>query len=91
MSTVYKNCQSCGMPMSSDERGGGSEADGTKSTMYCSHCYENGAFTLPHITMDEMRERVIGKMKEFHFPRFIGKLFTRNLHQLERWKGSSPQ
>lgn len=36
MDTAYKNCQSCGMPMSRDEQGGGTNADGSKSTMDCS-------------------------------------------------------
>ncbi|WP_224768159.1 zinc ribbon domain-containing protein [Metabacillus idriensis] len=35
---AYKNCQSCGMPLSKDEHGGGTEADGSKSTKYCSRC-----------------------------------------------------
>jgi hypothetical protein len=30
-------CQSCGMPLSKDEKGGGTEADGRKSSQYCSH------------------------------------------------------
>ncbi|MFF2587967.1 zinc ribbon domain-containing protein [Peribacillus butanolivorans] len=41
----YKTCQSCGMPFSKDELGGGTEKDGSKSTKYCSHCYINGEFT----------------------------------------------
>lgn len=27
---TYKNCQSCGMPMKSDPKGGGTNADGLK-------------------------------------------------------------
>jgi hypothetical protein len=53
MSKTHKNCQSCGMPLKRDEKGGGSNADGTKSTMYCSHCYENGKFTWPNATVSE--------------------------------------
>lgn len=86
MSKVYKNCQSCGMPLSRDEKGGGSMADGTKSKMYCSHCYEMGQFTMPSITVEEMKERVKKKLVEFGFPRFVAGFFTRNIHKLERWK-----
>jgi hypothetical protein len=86
MSNNYKNCQSCGMPLSRDEKGGGTEANGEKSSMYCSHCYENGKFTLPNITADDMRERVINKMAEIKFPKFMGRIFTRNIHKLQRWK-----
>jgi hypothetical protein len=53
--------------------------------VYCSHFYENGRFTLPNITLDEMKERVSNKMIEMKFPKFLAKLFTRNIHRLERW------
>lgn len=85
MSTIYKNCQSCGMPLKRDEKGGGTNADGSKSTMYCSHCYENGKYTLPDITVDEMKTRVKGKMKEMGFG-FMAGLFTRGIPKLERWR-----
>ncbi|MBI3195291.1 MAG: zinc ribbon domain-containing protein [Ignavibacteriae bacterium] len=83
----YKNCQSCGMPMKKDEQGGGTNADGTKSTMYCSHCFQNGAFTQPNITVEQMKELVKGKLKEFGFPGFLAGLFTKNIPKLERWRG----
>ncbi|MFD6511333.1 zinc ribbon domain-containing protein [Bacillus sp. NPDC060175] len=35
----YKVCQSCGMPLSKDELGGGTESNGSKSVKYCSHFY----------------------------------------------------
>jgi hypothetical protein len=86
MPTTYKNCQSCGMPRKRDEHGGGTEADGSRSTMYCSHCYQNGRFTMPDITSGEMQERVRGKMTEMGFPRFMSGLFTRGIPKLERWQ-----
>jgi len=81
----YKSCQSCGMPLSKDEKGGGTNADGSKSEMYCSHCYEGGKFTLPDITADGMQQRVKGKMKEMGFPSVAGWFFTRGIPKLERW------
>jgi hypothetical protein len=33
MKKAYKNCQSCGMPLKKDSKGGGTNADGTKSMM----------------------------------------------------------
>lgn len=83
---AYKNCQSCGMPLAKDELGGGMEKDGTKSNMYCSHCYTNGEFALPNLTAEEMKERVIQKIVEFGMPKFLAGFFTRNIHKLERWK-----
>ncbi len=74
------------MPMKRDEHGGGTHADGSRNTMYCSHCYEGGQFTVRNITVEDMKQRVRGKMKETGFPGFIASFFTRNLHKLERWK-----
>jgi len=42
-------CQSCGMPMKKDPRGGGTDADGTRSPEYCSYCYQDGTFPSPGI------------------------------------------
>ena len=86
METSNKNCQSCGMPLKRDEIGGGTNADGSKSKMYCSKCYEKGAFITPNMTVDEMKVLVKGKLKEFGFPGFLAGLFTKNIPKLERWK-----
>ena len=86
MLKVNKTCQSCGMPLARDEKGGGTERNGEVSKTYCSHCYINGEFTSPDLTADQMKERVKGKLVEFGFPRFLTGLFTRNIHKLDRWK-----
>jgi len=86
MQNTYKNCQSCGMPLKRDEKGGGTNADGSKSAMYCSRCYENGKFTSPDFTVDQMKELVKGKLKEMGFPGFIAGFFTKGIPKLERWK-----
>lgn len=82
-----KYCQSCGMPLSKDDKGGGTEKDGRKSLLYCSHCYQNGAFTQPDITVDQMVDLVKGKMKEMHIPGFLSYFMTRNIPSLKRWAG----
>jgi len=79
-------CQSCGMPLSRDAQGGGTERDGTPSALYCSHCYRAGTFTMPDLTVDQMRERVMQKLREFHFPGFLARFMTRNIGQLQRWR-----
>ncbi len=86
METTYKNCQSCSMPMSKDEKGGGTNADGSKSTMYCSHCWADGKFTLPDITVDQMQHLVRAKLKEFGVPGPLGWFFARKVPNLARWK-----
>jgi hypothetical protein len=81
----YKNCQSCGMPLKRDEKGGGTNADGTRSMMYCSHCYENGRFVLPDISVEQMQARVREKIVEMGMPGFIAGIFTRKIPKLARW------
>ncbi len=88
MEATYKNCQSCGMPLKKDVKGGGTHADGTLSKMYCSLCYQDGKFVRPDMTMDEMKLLVKGKMKEFGIPGFLISIFTRNIPKLQRWKSS---
>lgn len=82
-------CQSCGMPLSKDPQGGGTNVDGSKSSMYCSYCYQNGAFTAPDITAVQMQEFVVAKLKEMHYPGFIAKFFAKSIPSLERWKNVS--
>lgn len=86
MKKVYKNCQSCGMPLKKDEKGGGTNTDGSTSTVYCSHCYENGKFLQPDITAAQMQEFVKNKLKEMKFPGFLANFFTKGIPKLERWK-----
>ncbi len=83
---IYKNCQSCGMPIRKDPKKGGSNADGSRNLMYCSYCFEDGAFTQPDITVDEMKKLCVGKMKEMGFPGMVARLFAGGLPRLERWK-----
>lgn len=73
------------MPLKKDTNHGGSNADGSKSEMYCSHCYENGQFTRQGITASEMQEIVVEKMKSMGIPGFIAKIFTKGIPKLERW------
>jgi hypothetical protein len=74
------------MPLSKDPSRGGTEANCFHSLKYCSYCYADGSFTLPEMTVDEMKERVKGKMKEMGFPGFTHWFFTMNIPRLERWR-----
>jgi len=78
-------CQSCGMPLSKDEKHGGTLADGSRSSDFCSHCYTSGQFTNPELTVDQMVERVQTKMKEMHVPGFLARRFTKDIPNLKRW------
>jgi len=89
MNKTYKNCQSCGMPLKRDALGGGTNADGSKSTVYCSHCFQRGEFVLPNMTAEEMQALVRQKLKEMGFPGFVAGMFTRGIPKLERWRPPS--
>lgn len=84
----YKFCQSCGYPLKKDKKGGGTEKDGTRSTKYCSMCYENGLFlTPPEIdTPGKMQKFCILEMKEDGINGLFAWLATRSIPKLERWK-----
>lgn len=78
-------CQSCAMPLKYDPEDGGSEADGSRSTIYCSRCYGNGAF---HFAGDDVRAfqaMVVDKMVENGWWRPLAYLMTRRIPKLERW------
>jgi hypothetical protein len=86
MEKTHKFCQSCGMPMKKDEKGGGTNADASKSQMYCSYCYQDGNFTRPDFSANDMQMLVKGKMKEMGIPEFLTGFFTYKIPKLERWK-----
>ena len=85
-----KFCQSCSMPMKKDPKGGGSNADGTRSPRYCSLCHVDGQFIQPDMTLGEMKALVVDKLHEKGMPRFVARLFAGNLHRLERWRVMNP-
>lgn len=81
-----KICQSCGMPLSKDPQGGGSEADGGKSTVYCSLCYGEGKLYYEGEDVREFQKMVVDKMVENGWWRSLAWLFTRSIPSLSRWK-----
>lgn len=48
-----KFCQSCAMPLGSNEEIYGTNTDGSKNSDYCVYCYKDGKYT-SEISMDEM-------------------------------------
>ena len=53
-------CQSCGRPMSRSDYG--SNEDGSPNELYCKTCFENGEFTEPDITVNEIIVREAKRM-----------------------------
>jgi len=56
-------CNSCGKPMVQADYG--TNEDGSPNEDYCLECFENGIFTEPDITLDEMiikcSEKILNK------------------------------
>ena len=81
-----KMCQSDGAPFEFYEYG--TEADGSKSTLYCKFCYENGAFTNPDCTLEEMIEVTAATMvNQFGMPAEEAmKQCKEGIPTLKRWR-----
>lgn len=82
-----KYCQSCAMPLSTDELLG-TEADGSKNQEYCVYCYSDGSFT-SECSMDEMIEQCIPFMVESNPNMSEGvarKMLNDVFPLLKRWK-----
>ena len=86
MRAAFKNCQSCGMPLSRDVEGGGTDADRLKSGMYRSHCYQSGQFVMRDLTASEMQARVKAKLVSVGTPRILAALLTGRIPRLQRWR-----
>jgi hypothetical protein len=80
-------CQSCSMPMEKPEDFGTDEL-GFKVNNYCRHCFQNGEFTHPDITLGQMTEIVVKNMTEkMDIPKERARKITEEfLPKLVRWK-----
>ena len=78
-------CQSCSMPLSSGELSG-TEKDGSRKKDYCKYCYENGQFTNPKITLEEMKTFVKNKMQEMKIDADTISMAVSSLPNLKRWR-----
>ena len=80
-----KICQSCGVPMD----GHGTNADGSQSDDYCRHCFENGKFTIPCKTVEEMIDfcaPLLARDGVFPDEDTARKHLQVNMPPLKRWK-----
>ena len=82
-------CQSCGMPLNKDPEGGGREADGSRSSTYCSICYVDGAFRHPDVSAEEFQAHCVDALAAKGMHRIMAWAFTRGIPKLERWNRDS--
>lgn len=83
-----KFCQSCAMPMESDEIFG-TNSDGSKNEDYCIYCFKDGEFT-SDMNMEEMMNFCIEKMVEVHPDidrQQATAMMSETFPKLKRWAG----
>ncbi len=80
-------CQSCAMPLGKPEDFGTDQA-GYRVNDYCQHCYADGAFTQPDISMEEMLAFCVDIMaKQGIMPAAQATgLLTDVMPRLKRWR-----
>lgn len=78
-------CQSCGMPLE-EAKDFGINIDGSKSRDYCHFCFQNGKFTDPDISMEQMILKVVGFAKQMKVPEEQAREMTKTfIPKLKRW------
>lgn len=85
MKTKMLICQSCGMPIEKDPKGGGTHKDGSRTTQYCSSCYKKGEFTF-NGNLADFKDLFRGMLIQSGNSKITAWWFTRKLKNLERWK-----
>lgn len=73
------------MPLSSSELLG-TEKDGSRKKYYCKYCYQNGQFTEPHLTLEEMKTNVQSRMEAMKIDADVIDLTVSSLPNLKRWR-----
>jgi len=86
----YKFCQSCGMPLHTEELKG-TEQNGMKNNEYCVYCYENSDFKKPQMNLDEMEIMVKTKMEKMNHPHYLVQKALNILPALKRWNNKHQQ
>jgi len=75
------------MPMNSTEVFG-TNSDGSKTEEFCTYCFQNGKFTAPDITVQEMIDKCVSIMNQQKImPEEQARdLMTKTIPNLNRWK-----
>ena len=83
---MENQCQSCGMPMKSDEMFGTNE-DGSKNSEYCMFCYKDGKFTFEGSFEEFVEKQVRIAMEKMNLPEEKAReMASTMLPNLKRWK-----
>jgi radical SAM superfamily enzyme len=64
----------------------GTNEDGSLNQEYCHYCYQNGQFTDPEMTMEEMIELTVRIMEEKRMPSDLIEQTKEYIPMLKRWR-----
>jgi hypothetical protein len=64
----------------------GTNADGSRNDEYCHYCYQNGAFTDPNASMQEVIDISVAAMRRMHLPEHLIEMTKQYIPMLKRWK-----
>lgn len=78
-------CQSCSMPMQKPEDFG-TNPDGSKNEEYCNYCFQNGEFTDPNMTVDQMVKLCDGILRKMNVPEPQIEQIKQFIPMLKRWR-----
>lgn len=86
MDLQKQRCQSCGMPLGTGFYG--TNEDGTENQEYCKFCFQNGSFTKPNITVEEMEKMSVDNMiQDLKMPVEKAQQLAQSvIPNLRRWK-----
>ena len=79
-------CQSCAMPMQ-QPADFGTNLDGAANDEYCRYCFQNGQFTAPDMTLEQMIEKLVGFAGKMNISEAQAREMASTwLPQLKRWR-----
>jgi hypothetical protein len=81
----YAVCQSCGSPFSKNSNNYLRITGGFYDIKYCTDCFQNDQFTEPKLSMEQMKQKLIARLRAMEMPGNLDR-FTNRLETLERWK-----
>jgi len=83
----YAVCQSCGSPFSKNSNNYLRITSGFYDIKFCTDCFQNDQFTEPKLTMEQMRQKLVDKLRAMGMPGNLDR-FTDRLQTLERWRSA---
>lgn len=79
-------CQSCLIPLLKEEDYG-EEQGGVKNQDFCIHCYKEGDFVNPELTMEDMVEKFASFHEKMHITHEEAKkIALKSLPHMKRWR-----